>query len=168
MTFEEFKKRATSSNPSATRNTRPGVFHHAFREKVELYSSILEKFGYDPLPFYLESRKHPSPPGAGQRFPFDPDLRRPAYRLFPCANKQIDWLREIAPDPRLQVHPETGRRPEHSDRRLGNGSKPQKQGRCENEGGIDGSRRPHVVHCAVPLVVSGEKGCRARLLGVQH
>jgi anaerobic selenocysteine-containing dehydrogenase len=75
---------------------------------VELYSSILEKFGYDPLPFYQESPETPvSSPELAKDFPLILISGGRHIVYFHGANKHIDWLREIVPDPALQIHPKT-------------------------------------------------------------
>ena len=107
MTFEEFKKKSYVLEPFRYKKYEAGGFHTP-SGKVELYSSILEKFGYDPLPFYQESPETPvSAPELAGDFPLTLISGGRHIVYFHGANKQIDWLREIAPDPRLQVHPET-------------------------------------------------------------
>ena len=77
-------------------------------KKVELYSTILEKWGYDPLPKYVEVPESPiSKPDVAERYPYilDAGLRTPTY--FHTANRAQSWLREIREYPIVEIHPET-------------------------------------------------------------
>jgi anaerobic selenocysteine-containing dehydrogenase len=76
--------------------------------KVELYSTILEKWGHDPLPKYREVPEGPiSRPELLKEYPYilNAGLRTPTF--FHSANRMIPWLREIRPDPTVEIHPET-------------------------------------------------------------
>jgi anaerobic selenocysteine-containing dehydrogenase len=76
--------------------------------KVELYSTILEKWGVDPLPKYTELPESPiSQPDMAKKYPYilNAGLRTPTF--FHSANRQIPWLREIRPDPIVEIHPAT-------------------------------------------------------------
>lgn len=80
-------------------------------KKVELYSTILEKWGYDPLPKYTELPESPvSRPDLLEEYPYilNAGLRIPTF--FHSANRNIPWLREIRPDPLVEIHPETAKR----------------------------------------------------------
>lgn len=98
-------------------NTRPMEFRKYRRNgfgtptgKVELYSTVLARMGYDPLP------KHSEPPETPVR---DPELAReyPLVLLtggrlrefFHSEWRQIDEVRKLHPDPILQIHPEKAR-----------------------------------------------------------
>ena len=79
--------------------------------KVELYSTVLEKWGYDPLPKYTELPESPvSTPELADEFPYilNAGLRTPTF--FHAANRNMPWLREIRPDPIVEIHPDTARR----------------------------------------------------------
>ncbi len=79
--------------------------------KVELYSSVLEKLGYDPLPFYVEPEESPySTPELCNEFPMilSTGGRLPYY--FNGQYRQIPWLRELQPYPLAQIHPDTAKK----------------------------------------------------------
>jgi anaerobic selenocysteine-containing dehydrogenase len=106
-TWEEFKKIGYLKGE---------MVYHKYKErgfstptgKVELYSTVLEKWGYDPLPKYTEIPESPvSTPELLERFPYilNAGLRTPTF--FHSANRMIPWLREIRPDPIVEIHPET-------------------------------------------------------------
>lgn len=93
--------------------------YHKYREngfstptgKVELYSTVLEKWGHDPLPKYTEMPESPeSTPELLDKFPYilNAGLRTPTF--FHSANRMIPWLREIRPDPIVEIHPDTARK----------------------------------------------------------
>ncbi len=76
--------------------------------KFELYCTAFEKWGYDPLPQYKEIPESPvSKPEMVKEYPYilvtgprTPVFYHSEYRMIP-------WLREIRPDPIVEVHPET-------------------------------------------------------------
>ena len=77
-------------------------------KKVEIYSTILEKWGADPLPKYTEIPESPvSQPKLAEKYPYilNAGYRTPTF--FHSANRQLPWLREIRPDPIVELHPET-------------------------------------------------------------
>ena len=74
--------------------------------KIELYSSWLEHWGLDPLPFYEEPPFSPiSTPDLHEQYPLilTTGARSPAY--FHSEHRQIPWLREIDPEPNIEMHP---------------------------------------------------------------
>jgi anaerobic selenocysteine-containing dehydrogenase len=78
--------------------------------KVELYSTIFEKLGYDPLPKYREIPESPiSQPKLAKEYPYilTTGARQPAY--FASESRMIPWLREIHPDPIVEIHPQVAR-----------------------------------------------------------
>ena len=95
------------------------MVYHKYKErgfstptgKVELYSTVLEKWGYDPLPKYTELPESPvSKPELLDRFPYilNAGLRTPTF--FHSANRNLPWLREIRPDPIVEIHPDTAKK----------------------------------------------------------
>ena len=75
--------------------------------KVELYSTIMEKWGYDPLPTYRETPESPvSKPEMLKEYPYIliTGARSPVF--FTSEHRMIDWLREIVPDPIVEIHPD--------------------------------------------------------------
>ncbi|GAG45062.1 unnamed protein product, partial [marine sediment metagenome] len=75
--------------------------------KVELYSTTFEKWGYDPLPRYREIPESPvSKPEMGKEYPYIliTGARSPVF--FHSEHRMIPWLREIHPDPIVEIHPQ--------------------------------------------------------------
>jgi anaerobic selenocysteine-containing dehydrogenase len=77
--------------------------------KVELYSEIMVDHGYPPLPEFEEPRTSPrSRPELAERFPL---ILTCAKSLWFCEtqHRNLASLRRPAPDPQVEVHPETAR-----------------------------------------------------------
>jgi anaerobic selenocysteine-containing dehydrogenase len=77
-------------------------------KKVELYSTIFEEWGYDPLPRYREIPESPvSKPEIAKEYPYIliTGARCPVF--FHSEHRMIPWLREIYPDPVVEIHPRT-------------------------------------------------------------
>jgi len=78
--------------------------------KMELYSTVLEDLGYDPLPFFQEPGESPvSTPELAKEYPLvlSTGYRQPFYFLSQYRN--IPWLRSFQKDPVMQIHPETAK-----------------------------------------------------------
>ncbi len=76
--------------------------------KIELYSKFFEQCGVDPLPYYEEPPESPvASPVLCEEYPLilGTGARSPAF--FHSEHRQIPWLREIDPDPNVEIHPET-------------------------------------------------------------
>lgn len=76
--------------------------------KVELYSTLMENLGYDPLPNYQEPPESPySAPELASRYPLilSTGGRVPYY--FHSQYRQIHRLRSMQPNPLVQIHPQT-------------------------------------------------------------
>jgi anaerobic selenocysteine-containing dehydrogenase len=110
LTFEQFKEKGYLQGE---------MVYHKYKErgfstpthKLEVYSTILEKWGRDPLPKYVEIPESPySTPKVAKKYPyiFNAGLRTMTY--FHTAGRMIPWLREIRPDPMCEIHPETAKK----------------------------------------------------------
>lgn len=109
ITFEELKKRGYVSVPIKYRKYEEKGFNTP-SGKVELYSSILEKLGYDPLPHYKEPPESPvSTPELAREYPLIliTGGRTPCF--FHSEGRQIPSLRKLHPDPIVEIHPETAK-----------------------------------------------------------
>lgn len=76
--------------------------------RVELYSTVMERLGYDPLPSYCEPGESPySTPELAREYPLvlTTGGRVPYY--FHSQYRQIPALRSKQPNPLVQIHPET-------------------------------------------------------------
>jgi anaerobic selenocysteine-containing dehydrogenase len=110
LTWDEFKEKGyLKGEMEYQKHTEKGFSTPT--GKVELYSTVLEKWGRDPLPKYTEIPESPvSRPDLLDRYPYilNAGLRIPTY--FHSANRNLSWLREIRPDPLVEIHPETAKK----------------------------------------------------------
>ena len=94
---------------------RGQVHYYKYREKgfstptrkFELYSTVLEKWGYDPLPQFREPPESPvSTPELYEQFPYILITGRRAG-LFPLGKPSGTLAEGASPDPVVEIHPET-------------------------------------------------------------
>ena len=75
--------------------------------RVELYSTMFRQFGEDPLPYYEEPQLSPvSTPEKMGEYPFVLTTGARTYCYFHSEGKQIPYLREMNPDPLIEINPE--------------------------------------------------------------
>ena len=75
--------------------------------RVELYSTMFRQFGEDPLPYYEEPQFSPvSTPEKMEEYPFVLTTGARTYCYFHSEGKQIPYLREMNPDPLIEINPE--------------------------------------------------------------
>jgi anaerobic selenocysteine-containing dehydrogenase len=107
LTWEEFKKKGYLRGDMRYYKYREKGFSTPTR-KVELYSTLLDAWGFDPLPKYTELPESPvSRPDLAEKYPYilNAGFRTPTF--FHSANRMVPWLREIRPDPIVEIHPGT-------------------------------------------------------------
>jgi anaerobic selenocysteine-containing dehydrogenase len=78
--------------------------------KLELFSTVLEGLGYDPLPHFQEPGESPnSTPELYKEYPLvlTSGYRQPFYFLSQYRN--LPWLRSFQKDPVMQIHPDTAK-----------------------------------------------------------
>jgi anaerobic selenocysteine-containing dehydrogenase len=75
--------------------------------RIELYSTMFEKCGESPLPYYMEPLYSPvSDPAYAEQYPFVLTTGARTYAFFHSEHRQIPRLRELNPDPLIEVNPE--------------------------------------------------------------
>jgi len=147
ITWQDFKKMD---------HIRGEVKYQKYREKgfstptgkFELYSTLLEKWGYDPLPQYREPPESPlSTPELYTQYPYIliTGMRSPGF--FHSENRQVPWLRELHREPLVEIHPETA----------------SKEGIREGDWVVIESPRGRVRHRAKIFA-----GIDPRVIGAQH
>ena len=110
MTWQDFKKMDYMRGQRTYRKYREKGFSTPTR-KFELYSTLLEKWGYDPLPQYREPPESPySTPELYRSYPYIliTGARSPGF--FHSENRQSPWLRELHRDPVVEIHPDTAKK----------------------------------------------------------
>jgi anaerobic selenocysteine-containing dehydrogenase len=78
--------------------------------KIELYSTKYEEWGLDPLPYFQEASESPvSTPELWEKYPliFASGRRMPVF--FHSEHRMVPWLREIVPDPVIEINPQTAK-----------------------------------------------------------
>lgn len=76
--------------------------------RAELWSSLLEDWGLEPFPYYEEPPFSPyATPSLAKEYPLILGTGRRSYALFHSEHRMIPWLREIDPDPIVEINPET-------------------------------------------------------------
>jgi len=80
--------------------------------KLELYSTVLEKLGGDPLPYYEEPPESPiSTPDIAKEYPLILNTGGRFMPMFHSEHRQLGiGMREKHPDPLVTIHPETAGR----------------------------------------------------------
>jgi anaerobic selenocysteine-containing dehydrogenase len=74
--------------------------------KVEVYSSELERYGYDPLPTYVEPAESPvSTPGIGSAYPLVLTTGARTLEYIHSRFRNVPSLHKRAPEPHVEVHP---------------------------------------------------------------
>jgi len=77
--------------------------------KIELYSTILERCGYSPLPVFTETEESPTNlPRLAEKYPLLLSTRRQA-NYWMSRTTEEGWLRKLTPYPQLQIHPNAAR-----------------------------------------------------------
>lgn len=106
LTFDEFRKVRVISGSKQYRKYEKSGFNTP-SGKVELYSSRLKEWGFDPLPVWREPPESPySEPELAEEFPLVFANRKLAsYRH--SAGRQIAVLRGSHPEPLVTIHTET-------------------------------------------------------------
>ena len=103
LTWEQFKEKGYLQGEMVYHKYKQRGFSTPTK-KLEIYSTILEKWGYDPLPKYVEVPESPvSTPHLLKDYPYilNAGLRTPTF--FHSANRNIPALREIRPYPIVET-----------------------------------------------------------------
>lgn len=115
MTFNEFKERGYIISEVIERKYEKGMLREdgrpGFRTptgKCELYSTLLEKYGYDPLPSHVEPPQSPySTPKLAEEYPLILITGQRHISSYQTMGHNILHLRELLPYPFLEINPET-------------------------------------------------------------
>ncbi len=122
LTFKELQKQGWAFPPEG----HPSTPYHRFEKgllrsdrkpgfqtpsgKIELYSTLREEWGLEPIAHYEEPPFTPiSRPDLYEKYPLILSTGRRSPVFFHAEHRNIPWLREIDPDPVLEIHPDTAR-----------------------------------------------------------
>jgi len=111
ITYEELKKSVTGISvrfreEDLIRNYEKGGFQTPSK-KVELYSGTFKKFGYDPLPNYLEPAESPiSKPNLAKDYPLVCNTGKKPAVWTHTQYRNLSLLNRVDPDPIVEIHPD--------------------------------------------------------------
>jgi anaerobic selenocysteine-containing dehydrogenase len=78
--------------------------------KVELYSTLFEEYGLDPLPYHEEPIESPiSTPDIYEKYPLILITGRRTPTFYHSEHRQIPWLRQFEKEPYVEIHPDTAK-----------------------------------------------------------
>lgn len=120
LTFKELQKQGWAFPPEGN----PSHPYHRFEKgllrpdrkpgfqtpsgKVEIYSVLREEWGLEPVAHYEEPPFTPvSMPDMAEKYPLILSTGRRSPVFFHTEHRNIPWLREIDPDPIIEIHPDT-------------------------------------------------------------
>jgi anaerobic selenocysteine-containing dehydrogenase len=111
ITYEEFARTGYILGIRKYKKYEEGGFATA-SGKLELYSTVLEKLGEDPLPFYEEPPESPvSTPDVAKEYPLILNTGGRFMPMFHSEHRQLGiGMRERHPDPLVTIHPETAKK----------------------------------------------------------
>ena len=79
--------------------------------RIELWSTAYHQFGEDPLPYYIEPEFGPiASPDLMEKYPLLLTTGARCTAFFHSEHRQIPYLRELNPDPIVEIHPETAKK----------------------------------------------------------
>jgi thiosulfate reductase/polysulfide reductase chain A len=111
VTFKELKEKGYLVNNNIKYKKYEGDGFRTPTKKVELYSTIFEKHGYDPLPSFEEPPESPiSTPKLLKKYPLILYTGGRHIEFFHSEGRQIPAMRKRIPDPLVEINPETARK----------------------------------------------------------
>ena len=133
--------------------------------RIELYSTLFQQFGDDPLPYYEEPQYSPvSTPELMDEYPFVLTTGARIYAFFHSEGKQIPLLREMNPDPLLEINPADAAKLGIIDGEWVNVEN--QFGKCELKAKVSPIVKPGVVHAQHGFWFPEEDGEEPHLFGV--
>ncbi|MEJ2109323.1 MAG: molybdopterin-dependent oxidoreductase [Acidobacteriota bacterium] len=76
--------------------------------KMELYATLREDWNLAPIPHYEEPPYTAvSRPDLAEKYPLILCTGRRTFAFFNAEHRNIPWLRELDPDPNVEIHPDT-------------------------------------------------------------
>ena len=160
ITFEDLKQGGVITVPLTYRKYKESGFRTP-SGKVELYSSLLEKYGYDPLPGYQEPpNSEIANPHLAEKYPLMLIATR-QHSHYLTRFPEYSWVRNLTPYPQLAIHPETAQ-----ERGIVEGDLvwiETPKGRCKHKAKVTENIHPKVVNGSfgwwLPEKPDPEHGC---------
>ena len=148
MTFDDLRGKGVVRVPVEYKKyEKEGYRFPTETGKIELYSKHFEKYGYDPLPYYEEPPQSPySTPELFQQYPLILISGSRTNCFYHGLGRQIPWLRELCPDPTVEIHPDTAEKLGIRDGDWVWIESSQREGRVKQKAELTLGIHPKVVH----------------------
>jgi anaerobic selenocysteine-containing dehydrogenase len=172
VTYEAFREMGWAYDVFEYKKYEKGLLRQDKKEgfdtptgKAELYSTILEKCGLDPLPYYEEPPESPvSTPEIAREYPLILTTGARSWSFFHSEHRQIPLLRRMNPDPITEVHPETAEKLGIKD---GDWIYIEsRHGRCQQRAKLTKGIHPRVIHSQHGWWFPEQSGPEPNLFGV--
>lgn len=113
--FEKFRKKVFHTTPEHFRRYETGKLRHDHRPgfetytgKVNIYSEDLKRYGWGPLPRFMEGPETPrAKPEDAAEYPYQLITGARSHSYFHSEYRQSPYMRQLHSFPRLQLHPKT-------------------------------------------------------------
>ena len=110
ITWKEFKKKGYMRGEVKYQKYKETGFSTPTR-KFEIFSTVLDSWGADPLPQFQEPPESPySTPELYKKFPYIIITGKRLPGFFHTENRQLPWMRELHRDPVVEIHPDTAKK----------------------------------------------------------
>jgi anaerobic selenocysteine-containing dehydrogenase len=107
MTFKELVKKGKVSTKKSEFKKYEKTGFGTPTGKIELYSTVMEKLGYDPLPYYKEPPESPTrTPDLSKEYPLVLITGGRFHPFFHSEHRQVETLRKRYPWATMQIHPD--------------------------------------------------------------
>ncbi|MDY6791354.1 MAG: molybdopterin-dependent oxidoreductase [Thermodesulfobacteriota bacterium] len=107
ITWKEFNKKDYIRGEIRYQKYKQNGFSTPTR-KFEIFSTVLDSWGVDPLPQFKEASESPySTPELYKKYPYIIITGRRLPGFFHTENRQLPWMRELHRDPVVEIHPDT-------------------------------------------------------------
>jgi len=155
-TYKKYEKGLLRSDGEPGFNTVTG--------KVELMSTLFEEWDEDPLPYHKEPPYSPySTPELFKEYPLILTTGARTYTSFHSEHRQIKTLRDMTPDPQLEINPATAKKLGIKD---GDWVYIENQfGKCKQRAQYMPAIKPNVVHARHGWWFPEEEGEEPHLFG---
>ncbi|MFC1957508.1 molybdopterin-dependent oxidoreductase [Chloroflexota bacterium] len=109
ISYYELREKGYVTSPAEYQKYEQAGFQTS-TGKVELYATVFEKYGYDPLPFFTEPPESPfSTPELMKDYPLILIAGSRCIEYTHSEGRQIEQLRRRKPEPEIEIHPNTAR-----------------------------------------------------------